>query len=250
MPSNTSNHPRRHVGTRVRGHSLVVTIDGPGGVGKSTVAKLLARDLGLMYLDTGATYRALAFAALERRLSPVSQPTPIAALARKLPLRLEPAPGGSLHVLLNGRDISRDIRTERITEAAAQVSQHPEVRRAMVKLQRALANRHGVVVEGRDTGSVVFPSTSHKFFLDADPRIRARRRQRELKKLYGTEPPLAEITEQLQLRDELDRTRREGPLVKPRGAVVIDTSRRSALAVVRLMRQAIERGRFLRRTQP
>ena len=219
---------------------MVVTIDGPGGVGKSTVAKLLAQELDLMYLDTGATYRALAYAVLERQLSPVTQPTPIAALARKLPLHLEPTPSGSLRVLLNGRNISKAIRTERITEAAAQVSQHPEVRRAMVKLQRVLADRHGVVVEGRDTGSVVFPSTSHKFFLDADPLIRARRRQQELKKLYGTEPPLTEIKEQLQLRDELDRTRSEGPLMKPRGAVVIDTSRRSARDVVRLMRRSIE----------
>ncbi|MBI2105159.1 MAG: (d)CMP kinase, partial [Candidatus Omnitrophica bacterium] len=203
---------------------LVVTIDGPGGVGKSTVAKLLARELSVMYLDTGATYRTLAYAALADRLSPVTDVKRLALLARRLPLRLSRAAGGSLRVRLDGRDVSRDIRSERISEAAAQVSQHALVRAAMVDLQRRLARRHSVVVEGRDTGSVVFPQAPFKFFLTADARVRARRRQRELAKLYGTQPPFKEVQEQLQFRDELDRSRRVGPLVKPPGAVAIDTT--------------------------
>ena len=214
---------------------LVVTIDGPGGVGKSTVAKLLARKLRVLYLDTGATYRALAYAALEKRLSPVTDVKPLARLARRLLLRFSREAGGALRVWLNGRDVSHAIRTERISEAAAQVSQHARIRAAMVALQRRLAKRQGVVVEGRDTGSVVFPQAPFKFFLIAAAGVRAKRRQQELAKLYGTQPPLKEVREQLQFRDELDRSRRVGPLVRPPGAVTIDTTRRTARQVVRAM---------------
>ncbi len=218
---------------------LVITIDGPGGVGKSTVAKLLAQRLGMMYLDTGATYRALAYAALQRRLNPVTDVGALATLAHHLPLRLKLQSGGKLQVLLDGVDISREIRAEQVSEAAAQLSQHPAVRQAMVALQRELANRHGVVVEGRDTGSVVFPRATHKFFLDADPAIRARRRQRELAKRYKTQLSLVQVQEQLQFRDGLDRSRKVGPLVKPAGTRAIDTSRLSTQQVVSRMLTAI-----------
>ncbi len=225
----------------------MITIDGPGGVGKSTSAQRLAQKLGLMYLDTGATYRALAYAARQQGLNPVTDVERLKALVRRLPLRLEPVDGGSLRVLLEGRDISNAIRTEGISEAAAQVSQHPEIRHAMVQVQRRLAHRDGVVVEGRDTGSVVFPRAAHKFFLTADPEIRARRRRRELAKRYRTGISLAEVREQLEFRDELDRNRRVGPLVKPAGAVEIDTSHRTALQVVQLMLTHIRRARRIAR---
>jgi cytidylate kinase len=220
-----------------------VTIDGPAGVGKSTVAKQLAKRLGLTYLDTGATYRALAYAAVQRGLNPITDTKALAALARHLPLRLRPRPDGGLQVLLGETDITHQIRTEEVTEAAAQLSQHPEIRRALVQMQRRLANTHGVVAEGRDTGSVVFPKASCKFFLDADPKIRARRRQFELLQLYGSNPPLAQVREQLHFRDGLDRTRRVGPLMKPKGATAIDTSHLTADQVVRAMEQHIVKGR-------
>ncbi|MBI4341440.1 MAG: (d)CMP kinase [Candidatus Omnitrophica bacterium] len=204
-------------------------------MGKSTVAKLLAQRLGILYLDTGATYRALAFAARQAGLNPVTDVEQLTSLGRRLPLELQPLANGSLQVLLHGQDISDAIRTEGISEAAAQVSQHADVRKAMVALQRRLANRQGVVVEGRDTGSVVFPRALYKFFLDANPRVRAARRQQELQKRYGTGISLAEVREQLEFRDELDRTRRVGPLVKPKGAIAIDTSHRRAPQVVSLM---------------
>ncbi len=223
--------------------ALIVTIDGPGGVGKSTAAKLLAKRLGIMYLDTGATYRALAYAALQRKLSPVTDVEPLTQLARTLPLRLVPMVEGALAVILEGRDVTKEIRTERVSEAAAQLSQHPAVREAMVELQRRLAAQQGVVVEGRDTGSVVFPNATHKFFLEADPTVRAQRRQRELGKLYGAEPPLAEVQEQLEFRDGLDRNRRVGPLVKPAEAVVIDTSRLTTEQVVAAMLEHVTGGR-------
>ena len=224
---------------------LVVTIDGPAGVGKSTTAKLLAKRLGLMYLDTGATYRALAYAALHAKpkLHVVADRHKIAALARQLPLQLRPTPEGGLRVILAGKNITTRIRTEEVSEAAAQVSQYPEVRAAMVTLQRRLARQAGVVVEGRDTGSVVFPRAAFKFFLDADPTVRARRRQGELARLYGNMPPLAQVKDQLHFRDGLDRTRRIGPLVKPSGAIAIDTSRLPAAGVVRAMLKHIARAR-------
>jgi len=210
-------------------------------VGKSTVAHRLAGRLGLMYLDTGATYRTLAYAAVKAQLNPITDAKRLGALAHHLPLRLQPEPKGGLRVFLRGADITRAIRTEEVTEAAAQVSQHPQVREALVALQRRLASRHGVVVEGRDTGSVVFPDATHKFFLDAEPAVRARRRQGELTRFYGMRPPLVQVQEQLHFRDGLDLHRRVGPLVKPAGAVVIDTSHLSVSQVVRAMLRHIRR---------
>lgn len=232
----SANRPTRRPANRPTDTPLIVTIDGPAGVGKSTAAKLLAERLGVTYLDTGATYRVLAYAAIhQERLNPVTDVARLAMLARRLPFVLRPGAAGSLQAILGAVEITQEIRTEEVSEAAAQISQHPEVRQAMVARQRELANHHGVVVEGRDTGSVVFPHATHKFFLDAQQAIRARRRARELAQLYGTRPPLAQVREQLRFRDGLDRSRRVGPLVKPAGAIVIDTSHLSAAFVVRLM---------------
>ena len=214
---------------------LIVTIDGPAGVGKSTAARLLAKGLGLTYLDTGATYRALAYASMEKGLHPIVDAERIAQLAAGFKLKFHYREDGSLQVNLAGKDISTEIRTEGITEAAAQIAQHPEVRKAMVACQRRLADEQGAVVEGRDTGSVVFPHAGFKFFLDADPSIRAERRQREMTRMYGTQPPIVQVSEQLAFRDRLDRHRRVGPLVKPDGAVVIDTSHLTTEEVVQKM---------------
>lgn len=222
-----------------RTRPLVITIDGPAGAGKSTVAKQLAHELGLMYLDTGATYRTLALAGLQEEPPIVADASRLARLARQLPIRLEKAGRNGLRVFLGDDDVSRKIRTEQVTEVAAQISQYPEVRAAMVERQRELANAQGVVVEGRDTGSIVFPRATHKFYLDADPAVRAKRRQRELAKFYGSQTPLAMIREQIDLRDGLDRSRTVGPLVTPAGAMVIDTTRKTVQEVVRAMRHAI-----------
>ncbi len=224
--------PRR---SRATPRRLIITIDGPAGVGKSTAARQLASQLGLLYLDTGAIYRTLAYAARQAGLDPRRNPLRLARLARRLPIELRPEPSGGARVLLDGVEITAAIRTEEISEAAAQVSQHPEVRRVLVDCQRRLARRQGVVAEGRDTGSVVFPRATCKFFLDADPRIRARRRQQELFQLSGVKPSLQHIRRQLHFRDGMDRSRRVGPLVTPAGAIVIETSRLTARQVVRTM---------------
>jgi len=227
--------------TKPRG--FIVTIDGPAGVGKSTVAKRLAKRLGLLYVDTGATYRTLALAALEQGID-VRRPAAVARLSRTLPLKFDAPVPGTLRVLLGDKDVTRTIRTERVTDAAAIIAQHTSVRRAMVQLQRRLAHRNRVVIEGRDTGSVVFPDAPYKFFLTATATVRARRRRHELLGVQGNAPKLPEILKQLQQRDGMDRRRRVGPLVKPRRAVVVDTSNLTADQVVaRLLRHLPSNGR-------
>lgn len=226
----SSTQPLRHFVTL----PLVITIDGPAGVGKSTAAKLLAKRLGLMYLDTGATYRALAYTALRARID-LSDRTRLAHVGRALRIKLEPLPSGGVRVLLNGEDVTRQIRTERVTEVAAVLAQYPSVRHALVALQRRLARARGVVAEGRDTGSVVFPHATHKFFLTADVQVRAARRQQELRQLHGASASHATIARQLQARDAMDTRRRVGPLVTPSGAIIIDTTHVAAQQVVEWM---------------
>lgn len=241
MPSKTL----RALKLRRRTQALVVTIDGPAGAGKSTVAKQLAKALRLAYLDTGATYRALAFAVLQEHPEVLADEARLALTARFLPLKLKAGHNGTLRVFLSGVEITRAIRSQEISEAAAQVSQYPAVRAAMVAHQRTLAGSRGVVVEGRDTGSVVFPDAPYKFFLDADLSVRAERKQRELFGLYGEPTPLAQIRQELHFRDLVDQSRPVGRLVKPRGALVIDTTHLTAQHVVRRMLQHIGRARGL-----
>jgi cytidylate kinase len=230
-PARRTTRPARpSAGTK----RVVITIDGPAGVGKSTTSKLLARRLGLVYLDTGATYRALAHDVLLHGVDPCNT----AAVARRIPrlrLALHQAADGRLTVLLNNLDVTRAIRAEPVTEAAAIIAQHPRVRTGMVRLQRRLARSHSIVVEGRDTGSVVFPTAAYKFFLTADPRIRAARRREELLALHGSAPSLDQLEQQLSRRDELDRTRTVGPLIQPEGAIVVNTTESDAAKVVERM---------------
>lgn len=215
---------------------LIITIDGPAGVGKSTVAKHLAKRLKLLYVDTGATYRALAYAALLRGIDPRDEAA-LARLARSFQPVLRQSAMGGLSVAVDGQNVTRKIRTERVTEAAALVAQHTRVRAELVRLQRRLAAVSSVVVEGRDTGSVVFPRASHKFFLTATVPVRARRRQKELERLQGYAPSWQIIAEQLQQRDHLDRQRKTGPLVRPPHSILVDTSGLNVTQVVqRLLR--------------
>jgi len=202
---------------------MIIAIDGPSGAGKSTLGKMLAKKMGLLYIDTGAMYRAVAVAVAESGKN-FDDAASIAEIAKTSQIELKGDPE-SLHVFLNGKDVSERIRTLEIAQAASVVSTISEVRRIMVDLQRKLGeqNAGGCVLEGRDIGSVVFPNADVKFFLTAKPEARAKRRFEEDKAKGRTstyEQTLAEINE----RDERDVSRIDSPLTISEDAVVIDTS--------------------------
>jgi cytidylate kinase len=202
---------------------MIIAIDGPSGAGKSTLGKMLAKKLGLLYLDTGAMYRAAALSALRSEVE-LTNGVEVAAVAEKAEIELVGEPN-SLQVILDDRDVSAEIRTLEVAQAASIVSTISEVRRIMVQHQREIGNRdpRGCVLEGRDIGSVVFPNADFKFFLTAKPEARAQRRFAEdaSKGLISTfEQTLAEINE----RDARDVSRSDSPLTIAADAIVIDTS--------------------------
>jgi CMP/dCMP kinase len=195
---------------------MIVVIDGPAGAGKSSAARTLARRLGFRFLDTGAMYRAVALAAVERGL-PWDDPEALAALARKLSIELRDD-----RIFLDGRDVSQAIRTLSITSVTHYAADNPGVRGHLVELQRQAAGHDNVVTEGRDQGTVVFPHAECKIFLTASPTERARRRLRDLE-ARGEEHSLDVVLEQQNQRDDRDRNRKVGPLVAATDAIEIST---------------------------
>jgi CMP/dCMP kinase len=208
---------------------LVITIDGPAGAGKSTVARQLAARLGLSYVDSGATYRAAALKVLESGVSPEDEDK-VVAMVSKAEIRFD-AQGGRPRVLLDGRDVSGEIRTSDVTLAAAKVSRLPEVRKKLVAIQRSFAHGRGVVMEGRDIGTKVFPSAPLKIFLEADRDVRARRRL-EQNHQEGRESTLEDTAYELGRRDQLDAERKISPLIAAADAVEIDSTGLTADQVV------------------
>jgi len=207
---------------------LVIAIDGPAGSGKSTIAARLARKLGYINLESGAMYRAFALKALEQRV-PLDDPEALRRLAEDTVIQLEPQPEGN-RVVLDGRDVSQRIRESDVTGAASRVSMHPPVREIMVARQREMGACGGVVMEGRDIGTAVFPNADVKVFLDADARIRAERRVAQ----NGMHTPeeAQRIVDDLVARDQRDRTRAVSPLVAAPDAVILDTTNLSIDEVV------------------
>jgi CMP/dCMP kinase len=208
---------------------LIVAIDGPAGVGKSTAARLLASQLGYLYLDTGALYRATAWAVLESGLDPADTEA-VADLLPTLSLQMLFHEGAAV-VLVNGRDVSSELRIPRVSSAASVVSAIPEVRTWLLPIQRQIGQGGAVVAEGRDMGTKVFPSADVKFFLEADPTVRAQRRHRELV-AAGHSGALEETSADLTSRDTRDRSRSIAPLVPAEDAQFIDTTNLSATDVV------------------
>jgi cytidylate kinase len=218
---------------------IVIAIDGPAGAGKSTVARSLARRLGFTYIDSGAMYRAVALWALRENLDP-SDSHRMEQLARAADIRLEAAG----EVSLNGEDVTREIREPAVSVAASVVAAVASVRRALVEKQRAIGAQSNVVMEGRDIGSVVFPSANVKIFLDADSAERVRRRAQEL----ADDP--ARVSGEIEDRDRRDRARSESPLTQAPDAVYVDstglTVEQVEEAILRIVRARITNGKEFR----
>lgn len=208
-----------HSSSKPSTRKLTIAIDGPAGAGKSTIASRLARKLGYVNLESGAMYRALALKAIERDAS-FDDEAALVKLAQGLRIQLQPTIGGN-RTLLDGRDVSARIRERDVSEAASRVSVHPKVREWMVAHQREMGAGGGVVMEGRDIGTKVFPDADLKIFLDADPVVREQRRMAQ-QKIKGD--VAASVAAELRERDRRDRTRAASPLVAATDAVLINST--------------------------
>jgi CMP/dCMP kinase len=216
---------------------MIIAIDGPAGSGKSTLGRMLARALKLLYIDTGSMYRAVALATIEAELDPANKDV-ITDLAQRIDINLEGDPD-SLRVWLQGREVTERIRDDDITEMSSIVSTIPGVRRAMVARQREMGKR-GAVMNGRDIGTVVFPDADVKFFLDAAPEERAERRFKE-DLLVNPEATLSQTLAEINERDRRDSTRTDSPLKIADDALVIDSTGLSIEAVLDHMLEHVHR---------
>ncbi len=207
---------------------LIIAIDGPAGSGKSTIAARLARKLGYVNLESGAMYRALALKALEQHV-PLDNAEALRQLAERSTMQLAPSEEGN-RMLLDGRDVSARIREADVTAAASLVSVHPAVRQVLVARQRELGAGGGVVMEGRDIGTAVFPHADVKIFLDADPNVRAERRV--LQNGSRSAEEARRVQAEIAARDERDRNRAASPLLPAPDAVIVDTTNKTIDEVV------------------
>jgi cytidylate kinase len=228
--------------------NLIITIDGPSGAGKSTVAKMIARRLQYTYIDTGAMYRGVAYAFIKRqktfgvRSEEFGEtPKALAEFLQGLLLRFEFEK--DTKVFLDGGDISKEIREPAISMLASKLSQNKLVREYLYALQRDQGQNGGIVLEGRDTGSVVFPNAHVKFYLDANPEERAKRRHTELSS-KGTSVDITSVKEDMEKRDKNDAERDLAPLVVPEGAIYVDTSGLDVEGVVKVLFEHIKHTTF------
>ena len=199
----------------------IVAIDGPSGSGKSTVASMLSKKLGYMHLDTGAMYRAVALAAALESI-PYNDPLLLDQLCKRIRIEMDQDEDG-ISIYLDGRDVTEEIRSPEMSLGSSAVSSVQEVRSHMVRLQREIGSAGGIVAEGRDMGTVVFPDTPAKFYLDASPGERARRRWLQLKGM-GMDEAAEKVRKEMDERDQMDSSRVHSPLKKAHDAIQVDTT--------------------------
>lgn len=219
---------------------LIIAVDGPSGAGKSSSSRLLAERLGYRYVDTGALYRVVALLAVESGVS-ADDPTQLTTLCDGISLRFLPEAHG-VRILLGERDITAAIRQPDVSQMASKVSAQPIVRQRLLALQRELGENGGVVMEGRDIGTVVFPEADVKFYLDASPEVRGRRRYLELQE-RGVSTDLRETIHEMAERDQRDSSRVHAPLQRAADAVLIDSSTLSLMEVVTTMERQVQAAR-------
>ena len=218
---------------------MVITIDGAAGVGKTTTAKKLAKKLGFRYLDTGAMYRAITYFFIQHQVDIESKDMVISSLDT-LKLDVSFPTDRPTKIVLDGKDISQDIRKKVVTNQVSEVSAIKDVRKKMVKMQKEIVNNGNFVVEGRDIGTVVFPNAEHKFFLVADYNIRSERRLKDFDNV-NEKLDLSDIKDDLIKRDKRDKSRKLSPLKKAEDAIVIDTSSCSVDEQVESIYKYVER---------
>jgi CMP/dCMP kinase len=218
--------------------NFVVAIDGPAGAGKSTIARHLARHYGLLNLETGAMYRAFALKALRLEV-PLDDPAALQLLASETDIQLESGEDENC-VLLDGEDVTGQIRNQTVTEAASRVSVFPAVRASMVKRQQQMAAKGGVVMEGRDIGTVVFPDAEVKIFLDAAPEVRGLRRYDQIGQKSQPASPPEEVIRDLRARDERDRNRADSPLRPAPDAFLLDSTNLTLDQALRAAESAVD----------
>ena len=200
---------------------MIIAIDGPAASGKSTTAIGVAKRLGITYLDTGAMYRAVTFGLIENDIK-FEDSSELDNYLKQIKLKLSETKSGVI-LNLDGRNISKDIRSSKVTENVSEVSALKSVRDSMVLIQRKMAKKNDCILEGRDIGTVVFPNADFKFFLIADQIVRAKRRQNDLKKM-GEQKSIDNVTTDIIKRDHKDSTRKHSPLIKSENAIIINTS--------------------------
>ena len=217
---------------------MIIAIDGPAGSGKSTIAKIVAEKLRFRYIDTGSMYRSVAWKSLQKKIT-LGDEDAVANIARETKIELVPRENGQ-SVFIDGEDITSQLKEETISRGAAIVAAQPAIREIMTAKQRELGKQGEVVMDGRDIGTVVFPQADKKFFMDADPEERGRRRFTELKdKKQIANADLATIIEQVKQRDHEDRNRKIAPLKKAEDAILIDTTHLSIDDVVEQIMKTI-----------